>query len=410
MAQASIPTAMPLIQYATILGISPWHFSQIVWDENPARQECRDIWLQYSHMWPDRASRESLARALQQAERQIAEFMGFYPAPTFIEQEQHPFPKTRYLYGSGYQGIRFPGLHDREKTIRLRWKHLKSGGRRYVDSIELDAPIVYSDTTGDGFDNAAEVDVTEPAPEGCSSDEVMLFPTTDTDPENAIRSATCEIADDGTITITGPSYLFVRPEIYFEEMGETISGADPSDFVIEGNDPTNFLDTVNVYRVYARTSGEDYAPVEFGTSTAGSVSYASTPGTFRIWNGRRSIIVPVAAEWNEDAEEWAASCLSSEPELIRVWYKAGWPVDKRGWITPPFARAIAALATAKMNKPICGCGSAEELAHFWQTIPASPESVYRSFRQLEATFGPQQGCWEAYKICQEFSSWGGTSV
>jgi len=361
-------------------------------------------------MWPDRASREALARALQQAEIQIAEFLGFYPTPTFIEQEQHPFPKTRYLYGSGYRGIRFPGLHDREKTIRLRWKHLADGGRRYVDLIEEDAPVVYSDTTGDGFDNAAEVTVTELAPDDAVSSEIVLFPETGTAPENALRSTVRSIDDAGNITITGPSYLFVRPEIYFEEMGETISGADPADFVIEGTDATNFLDTVNVYRVYARTDGEDYAPVEFGTSTAGSLSYSATTGVFRTWNARRSIIVPVSAEWNEEAEEWAASCLSTEPELIRVWYKAGWPVDDRGWVTPPFGRAIAALATAKMNKPICGCGSAEELAHFWQTIPADRDSVWRSFRQLEATFGPQQGAWEAYKICQEFNSWGGTSV
>lgn len=410
MPTASVPTAMPLIQYATILGISPWHFSQVVWPENPARSECRDIWLQYSHMWPDRASREALARAIQQAERQIARFMGFYPAPTFIEQEQHPFPKTRYLYGSGYSGIRFPGLHDKEKTIRLRWKHLTDRGRRYVDLIEADAPVVYSDTTGDGFDNAAEVDVTELAPDGTKTEEIVIFPSTDTSPENAIRGAVRSIDDAGNITLTGRSYLFVRPEIYFDEMGESIAGADSSDFVIDGMDSSNFLDTVNVYRVYARASGAEYAPVEFGTNTSGSVDYGYTTGTFRAWNKRRSIIVPVAAEWNEDAEEWGSSCLSYEPELVRVWYKAGWPVDDRGWITPPFARAIAALATAKMNKPICGCGSAEELASFWQSIPADRSSVWASFRQLESTFGPQQGAWEAYKICQEFVSWGGTSV
>lgn len=102
------------------------------------------------------------------------------------------------------------------------------------------------------------------------------------------------------------------------------------------------------------------------------------------------------------------SCLGDEPHLARIWYYCGWPSDLQGRMQEPFARAVAALATALLMKPICGCGMSERLAEYWQSMPSNDRPV--SFDRLNCPWGPQQGAWEAWRICNEFMDVEGVSV
>jgi hypothetical protein len=407
---------MPLDQYAAIVGIDPWHFNQVTWPENPFRQNCRDVWLQYSYQWPDRASRNALAEAIAQAESRIAEYIDFFPAPKYITEEQHPYPRQRRVI-DGTGPIPFPAYHEisRRKTVRLDWLRISSAGRRCVVEIETDAPVLFSDTTGDGFNDHAEITLAaSSAPDGAAEKEIAVFaPDATTAQENRIRAVDVDIAEDGAITISGRAAVFVDPDAwaYFEGMVGEHTG--PEAYAIDGLDASNFLDAVDVYWIYPSTAGDDYAPCEFGWERRASTAIATASGTLQVRDADRSIITPILADWNEDTEGWdVASCSTyGEPHLVRTWYYAGWPTDDRGWLTAPFARAVAALATAYLNRPLCGCGSAEELASYWQEIPAAPEGVWGTITQLNCPFGPQRGAWEAYTLCRDsFDSIGGVSL
>ncbi|MBD3268505.1 hypothetical protein GF373_17695 [bacterium] len=401
MALASTPTLMPLDQYAAILGIDPWHFNQVEWAGNPVRENCRDVWLQHSYMWPDRASREALAEAIAQAEARIANYLGFSPAPTFFEEEQHTYPRKRTVK-DGSAPVPFPAWYDtsRRKTAHLDWLRFIEGGRRRVVEIETGVTVTYSDTTGDGFDDRVEITPTETAPEGALLNEIAVFaPDADTDPQKRIRSLETSIASDRSITITGRSSSFVDQ-----------SAVEATENVLEGADAGTFLDEIDVYWIYASDKGEDYAPCEFAWQESGT-TLAVDGGILQPWNKNRSIVTPIQATWDEDNEEWDVACTTrGEPHLFRAWYYAGWPADDRGRLTAPYARAVAALATAYLVRPICGCGQAEQLADFWQEVPADAQAVWAPYEQLACPFGPQRGAWEAYKICQDEGNIGGVSI
>jgi len=158
MANADTPTLLSLDQYADILGIDPRHFNQVYSADWPVSGACDSVWFQWAWQDPDKASREDLARAIAQAERLIADYIGFWPAPTWVEAEIHRYPYQQRMSDGMIGTIYFPALSTtRRKTLRTRWKYYSDAGRRRVDEIELAAAIVYSSPDGDGFDELATI-------------------------------------------------------------------------------------------------------------------------------------------------------------------------------------------------------------------------------------------------------------
>lgn len=104
MARASTPTLLNLDWYAQIMGISPMHFAGATTNNYfPLRNTCSDLWVQESWQFADMVSRESLAQEIEQAEIAIANELGYWPAPKWIVQEVHRYPrfyrKDAYRYG-----------------------------------------------------------------------------------------------------------------------------------------------------------------------------------------------------------------------------------------------------------------------------------------------------------------------
>ncbi|MHC4709558.1 MAG: hypothetical protein ACYTA3_03815, partial [Planctomycetota bacterium] len=85
MARASTYTLLSLDRWAAIMGINGAHFNGAAASAvMPYTDCCTDIWFQYDWQFHSRVGREELARAIAASERDIAEVLGYWPAPTWI--------------------------------------------------------------------------------------------------------------------------------------------------------------------------------------------------------------------------------------------------------------------------------------------------------------------------------------
>ena len=388
MAKASTPTLLSLDHYAEILGLDPRHFNQMTCAAFPLVSHCESIWYQYDWMDKGKASREGLARAIAQAERLILNEIEFSPAPQWFEAEKHIYPRQDRVL-TNYGTIFFPSQNqDRRKTVTTRYSYFIEGGRKRIDAIGGLRPVVYFDLNGDGFNETARVVVPYVnANTLLTKERIGVFPTTNTDEVERIRGLKIGLTST-QIVIEGQSAQFVRP-ILWED------GA-----VISGDDATVFLDEVRVYDIHTSEEGEDYAPVVFEWPRSTTINFATAFGVLRARDPNLGIVTPVPAIWDSATLEWQAAYfnITDEAYYANLYYRAGFPVDYKGWMSAPFDRAVAALATALLTEPICGCGGAEKLAEEWQSRPGRPVA----FEQLTAPFGPKNGAWEAWLVVSQY--------
>ena len=112
MARASTDTLLSLDRYAAVLGIPPPHFNQgfsnVIF---PITASCPAVWFQYAWQNYDSVSREDLALEIANAEQDIADVLGYWPAPKWIAQEAHRYPRHHRpdVYGIGGRNVRGQG-------------------------------------------------------------------------------------------------------------------------------------------------------------------------------------------------------------------------------------------------------------------------------------------------------------
>jgi hypothetical protein len=166
-------TALSLGRFAQMLGIAPAHFwgataaslSPAVF---PSGSSCGDIWPQHDWQKEDQVSRESLALAIQDAEKQLANYLGYWTAPTWIAHELHPYPRDFYR-SSLYQVLDVRGMR---KSMTLDYGKIISGGRRAVTLVgtatTVGLSLAYTDTDGDGFFETATITLPTTLTDACS--------------------------------------------------------------------------------------------------------------------------------------------------------------------------------------------------------------------------------------------------
>ena len=383
MANARTPTLLSLAQYADIIGMDPRYFHQVTCTAFPADGGCDPVWMQEPWMDPDKASREDLARAIAQAESRIAQLVGFWPAPQWIANESSLYPTRQVRVAAGYYAASpLEIINWRRKSVETRWARVQKFGRRHVADIELNATILYSTPDGDAFNEWATISITTDTA-GFSENEIAVFAGDDTSPEKRIRNLKVTLTPT-SITIEGDSVLFIDPQLWLASE------------VIDGDVPGNFLVTANVHRVYTRDDTTAYAAVTLDWIRHAYEADYTTEGFLRSFLDNRGVVIPVPAQWNTTTETWTPLLVNAlhEPHRAHLWYKAGWTANVQGLMEEPFARAVAALATTLLSDPICGCGSAERLIDYWQSLPTGREVT---FEMMECPFGPKRGAWEAYK-------------
>ena len=88
----------------------------------------------------------------------------------------------------------------------------------------------------------------------------------------------------------------------------------------------------------------------------------------------RGIVVPTPATYSADDAAWAQVCFSEDrdPDWVKLWYYCG-DIGNRYLggrsfdpLSDRWARAIAQLATARVERPLCSCGNLTALTEKWQ--------------------------------------------
>jgi len=400
-------TLLTLSDYAKFLHLNPLHFAGGI-STGVADSPCGDVWRQWDWQDDGKVSREHIAQLIQEAERDIAEYLGYWPAPVWIADERKPYPRLydRTLLGYG-QDLRF-----RYRNLQLNYGKVLYGGQRATELLSED-PIAYvpRDLDGDGFNETAEFTViVDPTLDPC---EVKLY----FKEYDAVDAVNCRIdpASTGadfkweirplrtslsgvTLTILVDKWELFKPQLQ-EGFGTEPIDADVAD---------SYVDEVLVYREYNDPS----SPVQFlwgadiyCDSTVGGCSWATQSGCMRLDNNRLGLATLSPATYNETTSAFAASSWVQgyEPDGVRLWYRAGatestssCSVLNRFW-----ASTIAMLATARLDFPICSCEDmAQRISDKWST-DKSEITTSRTFQNsqdlLLCPFGTRAGEYGAWK-------------
>lgn len=418
-------TLLSLPRYADILGINPVHFQRgqagNVFPVQP--NACADLWPRYSWQYADHVSHEDIARAIYDAEQDIARELGWYPAPWFVSEEIQQYPRHHrpdvYRRSSrNVRGMRLSVIADYAKVV--------AGGRRAVDLIGQASTsagsLTYTDEDGDGFAETATIVLsTTYALAQVKSIKVYFY--TGGYQEWEIRPARFKTIAGGNFVATLHSWLLIDPEV--QGAYPTTDGFGAIDISTTGN----FVDNVYVYYEYlddTAVSAQFYwEPYPGGIVLGGICSccsgdgcpaceYSTQDGCLHVRDAERGLIVPQAATYSASDDTWSADSFSvcRDPEFVKLWYLAGEYEDRylNGTLLDPlsdyWAHAIAWLATTKLERPFCSCGNVTALANRLREDLAftGTDTAYQvDPAALSNPFGTQRGAVMAWQRVVKFA-------
>jgi len=358
------------------MGIAPPHFNQgtstVVF---PLVNRCSDVWWQYDWQGADSVSRESLARAIADAEFEMAEALGWWPAPRWMSEEVSKFARhyRPEVYGIGGSNVR-----TQRKSVKTRYGKVIAGGQRAVTEL-TGAILTLSDADGDGFDETARITVatTLTDPRKIKT----YFADHDGDPLWEIRPARSKAIAGGFFTAYYWSWQFLDPDLWEALPLVPASSQSAIDLDVAGN----YVDSagIEVYYEYNDTTATmstfywEPEPRNVtalcscgGTGTCEACALTTQNGCLQVRDAEAGIVVPVPASYDDDDAQWDMACFTDcrDPDQVKIWYYAG-EIDERymnslAWDPLPqyWAEAIAWLATARLERDFCSCANVTALA------------------------------------------------
>ena len=412
MSRAMPFTLLSLSEYARFLQLNPLHFAGGVSALVPDNA-CKDVWRQWSWQDDGKISREQVARLIQDAERTITEYLGYWPAPVWIADERKPYtrPFDRTLTGHGFD------VRGRYKSLQLNYGKVLYGGRRETVLLD-DDPVTYipRDFDGDTFTETAVFTVLNVASTLDVCEVKMYFKEYDaldaancrTDPYSTGADFAWEIRpiratlSGTTLTIYAPSWELFKPQLQ--------EGFATDD--IDADAVGSYVDEVLVYREY----NDPTIPVQFlwasdiyCDDTAGDCSWLTQDGCMRLDSTRLGLATLSPATYNATTGLYDAAVWSQgyEPDGVRLWYRAGATESTSSCLVLDrfWATTIAMLATARLDFPICSCSDmAQIVSNKWTTDLAemTENSTFQnSSAVLQCPFGTRAGEVEAWRRVQK---------
>lgn len=347
MAISNIRTLLPLEEYARIMAIPGWHFNQVTHPGRGAAGGCDVVWYQESY-WngSDKIiGRNDLAQAIVTAERKIADACGFWPAPVWVQGEEH-----EWIHPA--RGVR--QTYPRFKT---NWGYLISAGVERWDLVGLyESPVVYSDRDGDGLLDWATVTATLgypyylylTSPTTCNLCELVVVPHGQ-DPtvrEWRIRPLTVTHLGGYQYRIEGPRWMFVRPEEHLTTLE------------IPLDEDEAFLNAVDVYCHYNYTGNQ--AAYIWRDSCCNEVGEDSQSAKVTVVRSRTGHFYARTADYDSSDGTWSLASwpCCEEPDILRIWYYAGYRDGLSGpcdWMGASLKNAIVSLTNCYLVDNPCGC-------------------------------------------------------
>lgn len=400
MARSNVRTWLSLDRWAEIIGINPLNFNQLASRSLFPNNVCGDIFFQYDYQNSDRLGRDTIAMAIQQAEREIAQEAGFNLLPdwTVAERRAYPQPVTPGYYGYG-------GLNPRAqfKSLELSKGQILSGGIRTKTLIQAGAAITRQDNDVDGYAETVVVNV----------------PTAVTDINEIRAYYPAKSGADGweirpiQVAINGgfANIQFKAWQIAAANQFDALN-ADAMDAML----PTSYESTIDIYRVW----NDPQTQIEFlwessadcadccGTCVA--CQLGSQTGCFHNREARLGLIVPAPGTWDESAGAFTGADWNAcrDPDQVRVWYYSGWQnlslEAPRVQMDPYWEYAVAYYACSKFERPVCGCSNINQFIDKWRMDFAMQDKgsqVVTTPEMLSNRLGTSVGAVYAWKRIQQ---------
>lgn len=333
MARSDIYTWLPIDEWGRIMGYNLWEmngFSQ--WSSD--QRSCGSTWYQ-SPNETDRVSRDEVAQAIKTAETLICDYVNYYLLPTWDTIEVNP-PRFRT---PGYKSN--VNVRNYPKSVQMPKGHVYALGTKGSTAISTGVAITRVDLDGDSFNETARitVDLT-----GVDSNEVRVYYPG----ENGADAWEIRPIKISGNTIEWPIYLIPARAL--------VNPLAP--VPINPSDDSNYLTTVDVYRVYNDTSDRVTLVYFEDPACTPTCNYNVSSNCGYVQNQELGYVV-----YNPS--------LYTEPDQLWINYYSGYRANRTRSLVELdnyWAVAIAYLAAGLLDKPLYPCVGSQEpqLATHWQ--------------------------------------------
>lgn len=409
---------LPLESFRRILGFNPYHFYGLQNSKVPVTSACNTLLNEYSWQNTDAAGRDDIRRAIETAEQKLRDYLLYWPAPKFVE-ETVEWPK---FYDDNVWRYRHIAADGRRISVTMPDGYIQSIGTELITSIGT-AVVALSDQDSDGLTDTFTISIA----------------TTQTDPRNlAVYFTTADRFDDtaigerwrirpvqisisgGTATITGRSWLIVRP-IQYEGVGREALNPDTASI---------YATSLQVCTRTTYTEGEtastsqgvllwettpcngwfcqcytcspiDYSPTDSSRDPAAVGTAISRVG---VRDAKLGLLIPDFAVRNAASGIWSDITWFGyrEPDRVKIRYQAGYPTNGQGEMQTWMQTVVARLAMAELARPICGCDLANRELYRWQfdmarASGANDEQYQIAQEDLSNPLGTRAGAIDAWK-------------
>lgn len=410
---------LPTYTFFQTLGFHPFHAYGIAGTGDLAVSTgCDTLVRRYEWQNSDAVGMLAIEQAIEQAETKLRNYLGYSVAPHYVS-EVIPWPANGNAWGSDGRWL----------SMQLSEGEVRAVGVETLTSISVAAVVAYSDTDGDSINDTFTIsaastitDASQIAVYFSVGDRFAAFgATTALSPRWRLQPITVTISG-GTITVTGPIQLCVKPLKYEGVVNIGANGLDPAT-------AANFVTTLDLYQRITATDGNTVATsqavVTWETrpshgwwcccdscttaSYSGSVldvaSTAQAVARVGIRDARHGLITPAAELYDSAGQTWSASWpVCDTPDRVTVRYLAGWPLGSDGQMQGPFRTLVARMAMAELARPVCGCDAANRELYYWQfdlSQTARGDELFGiSPENLNNPFGTRRGHVYAWKAVQ----------
>lgn len=395
MARADTVTWLPLDEWTQIIGINPLAFNSLDSNLFP-NTVCGDLFYQFDWQHSDRIGRDTIARAIREAELEMAAEAGFNLMPDWITEERLTYPQPAMpgaynMYGTNPRGML--------NSLEVRKGYVISGGVRAKSVIQSGAAIVRSDADTDTYAETCTVTV---ATTVTDINEIRAYYSSKSGADSwEIRPITV-VLSGGNAIIT-----FKAWQITAANQMDRLD-AEPLDADAAGSYET----TVDIYRVYNDPSTQLQFMWENDgwwetCGTCAACQLSTQAGCFHLREHRLGMIVPAPASWDADEEEFTAQEWSAcrGPDQVRVWYFSGWQgqglTRPKATLDPYWKNAIAYFAASKFDRSVCGCSNVQQFIDKWRRDAAFSSQEEGGFtvtpEMIANKLGTSMGALYAYK-------------
>lgn len=377
------PTLLPLYTFAKRLGLNPIHFMGVdVPNTSADNRVCIHALPQYSWQDADGVSRDELSGYVAEAEENLAGALGYWPISTWTADERIELPIRTDNWFNDMFDVRGDRL-----AVKTKYGQLISGGKQGKYSVQTGVAVTYTDTDSDLYFETATITVNTSL---TNAEEIAVFyPGLSGDEEWQVRPISCSISGS-VATITCRREQLVKKEILESLDWHSVNGLDNS----------NFLTTVDVYRIYHDPSIQVELVWRGGgccsDGSCGSCSLTIQSGCTTIKDKQLGLLTMSPADWN--GTDFDATCLSEcrRPDYVRMWYRSGFRNMTYSrpnlQMVPEFELAICKLAISKIDRNICSCKGIEDKQTRWNTDLRRSNSTQASANSYRVTPYELEAC------------------